>query len=97
MYEEAVAVPFILAGAEIPQDAVCDTAETHIDAFQTILEAARLIGEEAVQMHGGIGMTDDCAIGRLYKRLLTCATLFGDVDHHVGRYALEFSTAGEQQ
>ncbi len=59
-------------------------------------EAARLIGEEAVQMHGGIGMTDDYPIGRLYKRLLTCATLFGDVDHHVGRYALELSAVGEQ-
>ncbi len=60
-------------------------------------EAARLIGEEAVQMHGGIGMTDDYAVGRLYKRLLTCATLFGDVDHHLGRYALEPTLLGEQR
>jgi len=59
-------------------------------------EAARLLGEEAVQMHGGIGMTDDYPISPLYKRLLTCATLFGDVDHHVGRYAAELATTGEQ-
>lgn len=47
---------------------------------------ARLVGQEAVQMHGGIGMTEEYAIGRYCKRLLACATLFGDADHHLGRY-----------
>jgi len=39
-------------------------------------------------------MTEDYQIGRLYKRLLTCAALFGDVEHHVGRYAGEFALVG---
>lgn len=39
MYEEAVAVPFILAGPGVPEGEVCTTAVTHVDAFQTILEA----------------------------------------------------------
>jgi alkylation response protein AidB-like acyl-CoA dehydrogenase len=50
-------------------------------------QAGRLIGEEAIQLHGGIGMTEDVKVGHYYKRLLSRATLFGDVDHHVGRYA----------
>lgn len=61
----------------------------------TVGEAARKIGEEAVQMHGGIGITDEYAIGRFYKRLLTCATLFGDVEYHVGRYASELALMGD--
>lgn len=51
-------------------------------------QAALLIGQDAVQMHGGIGITAEHRIGRYYKRLLTCATLFGDAAHHTGRYEL---------
>jgi alkylation response protein AidB-like acyl-CoA dehydrogenase len=50
--------------------------------------AATAIGQEAVQLHGGIGMTADGKVGRWYKRLLACATLFGDAAYHTGRYRL---------
>ena len=50
-------------------------------------QAARLIGQEAIQMHGGIGMTDALIVGNYYKRLLSVSTLFGDTDHHLGRLA----------
>ncbi|MDD3444466.1 MAG: acyl-CoA dehydrogenase family protein [Zavarzinia sp.] len=46
------------------------------------------IGEAAVQIHGGIGMTDELVIGHLLKRLLVIDALFGDADYHartVGR------------
>lgn len=50
--------------------------------------AAIAIGQEAVQLHGGIGMTAESKVGRWYKRLLACATLFGDAAYHTGRYPL---------
>ena len=50
-------------------------------------QAGRLIGQEAIQMHGGIGMTEALIVGAYYKRLLAAGTLFGDTDHHLGRLA----------
>lgn len=40
--------------------------------------SARFVGSQAIQLHGGMGMTDDLAIGHYYKRLTLCETLFGD-------------------
>jgi alkylation response protein AidB-like acyl-CoA dehydrogenase len=43
----------------------------------------RQIGEAAVQTHGGVGMTDELAVGHYLKRLLTIDRLFGDSEHHL--------------
>lgn len=48
--------------------------------------AGRFIGQQGVQLHGGIGMTDDLSIGWAFKRLLAIEFLFGDVDFHLGRF-----------
>jgi alkylation response protein AidB-like acyl-CoA dehydrogenase len=49
---------------------------------------ATLAVNEAVQMHGGIGMTDELEIGFFMKRAAALRTLFGDVYYHADRYAL---------
>ncbi len=49
---------------------------------------ARLAAQEAVQMHGGIGMTDAIDIGLFMKRMQVASTLYGDVDFHADRVAL---------
>jgi alkylation response protein AidB-like acyl-CoA dehydrogenase len=49
---------------------------------------ARLAAQEAVQMHGGIGMTDAIDIGLFMKRMQVAATLYGDADFHADRVAL---------
>ena len=54
-------------------------------------QAGRLIGQEAIQMHGGIGMTEALSVGAYYKRLLSVGILFGDTDHHLGRLADQFA------
>lgn len=41
-------------------------------------QSARFVGGQAVQLHGGMGMTDELAIGHYYKRLTMCETMFGD-------------------
>jgi alkylation response protein AidB-like acyl-CoA dehydrogenase len=45
--------------------------------------AARLVGGQAIQLHGGMGMTDELAIGHYYKRLTLCETLFGDGEFYL--------------
>ena len=49
--------------------------------------AGRLVGQEAVQLHGGMGMTDELAVGHYFKRLTMIDTLFGNMDHHLERFA----------
>ena len=49
--------------------------------------AGRYVGQEAVQIHGGIGMTDELNVGHYFKRVTMIDTLFGNVDHHLKRYA----------
>lgn len=51
-----------------------------------LAEAGRFIAYEAVQLHGGIGMTDELAVGHLFKRLLLLSKLHGDGDWHLERY-----------
>jgi alkylation response protein AidB-like acyl-CoA dehydrogenase len=47
-----------------------------------INKAARFIGQQAVQLHGGIGVAEEHAIGRYFKHLTVIEMLFGDSDHH---------------
>ena len=48
--------------------------------------AARHVGEDAIQIHGGIAMTDEYAAGHYFKRLTMIRLLFGDEDYHLQRY-----------
>jgi len=50
-------------------------------------KAARFVGEQAVQIHGGMGMTDDLAAGHYFKRLVLFDTLYGNAGHHLTRFA----------
>jgi alkylation response protein AidB-like acyl-CoA dehydrogenase len=49
--------------------------------------AGKLVGQQAIQLHGGMGMTDELFVSHYFKRLTMIATLFGDADHHLKRYA----------
>jgi alkylation response protein AidB-like acyl-CoA dehydrogenase len=50
-------------------------------------KAGRFIGQSSVQIHGGMGMTDELNIGHYFKRLTMIDTMFGGMDHHLKRYA----------
>ena len=52
-----------------------------------ITEQVDHVAREAVQMHGGMGITDELAIGHAMKRVLVLARLFGDVDTNLADYA----------
>lgn len=53
----------------------------------TVSRAARFIGQNAVQLHGAMGMTQELAIGHFFKRLTAIEHEFGPADHHRTRYA----------
>ena len=48
---------------------------------------ARLVGQEAVQMHGGMGLVDELIVSHYFKRLTLIETSFGDSDHHLDRFS----------
>lgn len=50
-------------------------------------KASRLVGEQAVQIHAGIGTSDELRVGHYFKRLLCLETLLGSMDYHLDRYA----------
>ena len=52
-----------------------------------VAEASRHVGQEAIQLHGGMGMTEELKVSHTFKRLTMIGQLFGDVDHHLERFA----------
>lgn len=69
--------------------AVCTAEANDPDAQRSLLalkvkagRAGRLIGGEAIQLHGGMGMTDELAVGHYVKRLMINNIMFGDADYH---------------
>jgi alkylation response protein AidB-like acyl-CoA dehydrogenase len=53
----------------------------------TISKAGAFIAANAIQLHGGIGVTDEYVIGHYFKRLMVIETQFGDRAHHLRRFA----------
>src|SRR3954465_12573197 len=49
--------------------------------------AARFIAEQAIQLHGGMGMSDELNVGHYFKRIAAINIQFGDPTHHLMRYA----------
>ncbi|KND54891.1 Acyl-CoA dehydrogenase family protein [Candidatus Paraburkholderia kirkii] len=52
----------------------------------TVAKAGRYVGQQAVQLHGGMGMTDELDVGDYFKRLTMFDPLFGDSDYQMSRY-----------
>ena len=56
----------------------CSAAKVHV------CDAARFVGQQAIQLHGGMGVTEEMAVSHYFKRLTCIVALFGDADHHLG-------------
>lgn len=52
-----------------------------------VSEAGRYVAQESVQLHGGIGMTDELGVGHYYKRLMVLAKLYGDESYYLQKFA----------
>ena len=75
----------------------CAAVDTETDAARRrhmvsaakvkIADACRHVSQESVQLHGGMGMTDELKISHTFRRLTMIAQQFGDADHHLERFA----------
>jgi alkylation response protein AidB-like acyl-CoA dehydrogenase len=64
------------------------TAQRSIHALKHLIgKSGIFIGENAVQLHGGMGMTEELAIGHYFKRILVIDTQFGNAAYHLEKFA----------
>ena len=62
-------------------------AQKAVSAFKVqVGKSGKFVGQSAVQLHGGMGMTDELNIGHYFKRLTIIDTMFGNVDYHLRRF-----------
>ncbi|WUR15743.1 acyl-CoA dehydrogenase [[Empedobacter] haloabium] len=54
-----------------------------------VAQAGKFVGQQAVQLHGGMGVTDELPAAHLFKRLTTLGLTLGDADHHIERFVAQ--------
>jgi hypothetical protein len=89
--EQSVSMTYM---ATIKSDHDAERAKAVSAAKVQVGKACKFVGQQAIQIHGGMGMTDELSIGHYFKRATMIESLFGSVDHHLRRYeALSFDKA----
>ncbi|MBN3788626.1 acyl-CoA dehydrogenase [Burkholderia sp. Ac-20353] len=84
--EQARSLTFLAAVRYASDDA--DARRKAVSAAKArVGQAARFVGQQAVQLHGGMGVTNEVAAAHLFKRLAIIETTLGDTDHHLARIA----------
>jgi alkylation response protein AidB-like acyl-CoA dehydrogenase len=91
-FEQSVSMTYM---ATIKLSAPADERAKAVSAAKVqVGRACRFVGQNAIQLHGGMGMTDEMAIGHYFKRATMIEAQFGNTDHHLARYeALSFGKA----
>jgi len=85
----------ILAAIKVSDPDVVERKSAVSAAKVQLAVGGRFVTQQAIQLHGGIGVTDEHDVGLYFKRMHVLNTLFGDEEHHVMRYArLPSFTAG---
>ncbi|HEY2023302.1 acyl-CoA dehydrogenase [Paraburkholderia sp.] len=84
--EQARSITY-LAAMRYLDDSVDERRHAISAAKVRVGQAARFVGQQAVQLHGGMGVTNEVAAAHLFKRLAIIETTLGDVDHHLARFA----------
>src|SRR5207302_5736315 len=73
----------MLATMMVAEENEAERHKTIAAAKVQIGRSSRLVGQQAVQLHGGIGMTMEYKVGHYFKRITAIDTMFGDADHHL--------------
>ncbi len=86
--EEARSMALYLAlTLDQPDSAGVSRQKAAAAAKAKIGDAARFVGQNAIQLHGAMGVTEEMPIGDLFRRLMLFETLFGNTDYQRRRYA----------
>lgn len=84
-YEQAKSMA-CLACVKVDSADVAERKHVVSAAKIKIADACRHISQESVQLHGGMGMTEELKVSHTFRRLTTIAQTFGDADHHLDRF-----------
>jgi pimeloyl-CoA dehydrogenase small subunit len=84
-YEQSASITYMVTLKLDESDT--ERAKAASAAKVQIGKSGRFVGQQAVQLHGGMGMTDELNVGHYFKRVTMLDTLYGNVDHHLKRYA----------
>lgn len=84
-YEQSVSMTYMVNMKLTESEA--ERKKAAAGAKVQIGKSGRFVGQEAVQLHGGMGMTEELNVGHYFKRLTVIDTQFGNVDHHLKRFA----------
>jgi alkylation response protein AidB-like acyl-CoA dehydrogenase len=76
-----------LAAATVDSPDAASRRRALAAAKVVVSQAARFVGQQAVQSHGAIGMTEEAPVSHYFKRLTMLSLLFGDADHHLGQFS----------
>ena len=82
--EQANSMALMAAAKADSSDAV-ERAHVVSAAKAYVGQQARFVGQQAIQLHGGMGITDEMVVSHLFKRLTLIESSFGDSDHHFER------------
>lgn len=88
MFMEHEQTKSMLFRAALALDAKTDDAARVSSALKVqVGKSGRFVGQQAIQLHGGMGMTDELIVGHYFKRLTMINSLFGNVDYHLRKFA----------
>ena len=76
----------MLAAVTVASDDANERRRVVSAAKARIGEAMKYIGQQAVQLHGGMGVTNELPAAHYFKRLSTIELTLGDTDHHLARF-----------
>jgi pimeloyl-CoA dehydrogenase small subunit len=79
----------MLAAMMVEEPDAAERAHNIAMAKVGVGQAARFVSQNAVQLHGGIGMTEEYAVGHYFRRCMVIEHSFGDTAHHLSRLARE--------
>jgi pimeloyl-CoA dehydrogenase small subunit len=85
-YEQAKSMA-CLACVKVSSAAAAERKRVVSAAKIKIADACRHVSQESVQLHGGMGMTEELKVSHTFRRLTTIMQTFGDADHHLDRFA----------
>ena len=77
----------MLAAMMVDEPDAAERAHNIAMAKVGIGQAGRFVSQNAVQLHGGIGMTEELAVGHYFRRCMVIERLFGDTAHYLAKLA----------
>ena len=78
-------------------DAPAPARQAAVSAAKVVTNSAsRMVGAQGIQLHGGVGMTDEYVVGHYFKRLIAIEKAFGDTDYHLKRLARGYRDSHDQ-